>query len=257
MNKPDTEQNVALESTRTKCWQIIAEIFASILCVALFIDMLSLAFGGVFSLLVFALIPSVFAFPIIIGKLKLLLIPIGILLIACTILFIIGYPEAILFFGIFWVFLIGFGAIAGVFIKWILLRKNKKVNKIIISIPVLLSVSIIALFISNPLRLPSPILRVYIQRHTPIGTHIDDVVEIIRGNEDWWLRYASRTAGVRRHNFLGNSYVVGDKYAVALVGSYFPGSIQVFFLPTRVDIYWVFDEDGKLFRIFVQRGISL
>ena len=258
MNKPDTEPNIASENTHTKSWQIIAEVLTSILCAALFIDMPTFAFIGIFSLPGLVLIPGVFAFPIIIGKFKLLLIPIGTFIIVFIIFFIMGYSNVILFFSMILGFLGGFGAVIGGFIKWLLyVKKTKKVNKNVIIILVLLSAIILVPFILQPLRLPSPLLRLYIQRHASMGAYIDDVVDMIRGNEDWWLRYTRRTEGVRRHDLRGNSYVVGDKYVVARVGSYFPGNIWTFFLPTRVDIYWVFDEDGKLFRIFVQRSLDL
>ena len=136
-------------------------------------------------------------------------------------------------------------------------KTNKRKLVIVTCCAIVLFSALFIQMIITPISRPSPMVIAYVQRHTPIGTYIDDVVEIIRDNENWWHRYSRRTQGVRRHDLQGNPYILGSKYVTVYAGNYFPGSISTFFLPTLVHIYWVFDDDGELFHIFVQRSLAL
>ena len=129
MNEQKTETSktsITPDSANVKRWQIIAFIFASFLGITLIIDMLSIGFAGIFSLLGLVIIPAVFAFPVIIGKHKLLLIPIGIFLLVSTAFYITIYPELILYLNVVLGLIGGFGAAAGGWVRWIRSAKGKK-----------------------------------------------------------------------------------------------------------------------------------
>jgi hypothetical protein len=127
-------------------WQVIVEILGSIFGVLFFIDILSGIITGVLHhigtpmvilnvmritiiLLCFILVPAVFAFPIIIRKAKLLLIPAIIIPLIIIIFYVATYSYAVPFFLIALAFIGGFGLIAGFLIRSF--RSGKKICSII------------------------------------------------------------------------------------------------------------------------------
>ena len=130
MNEHKTETSetaVAPESTYIKRWQISAAVLAGVLGVVLFTDIFSYAFAAFFLLLGIIIILPAFTFPIIIEKYKLLLIPVGIFLLACTIIYTAEYPELILAPIVFLGVIGGFGAVADGFVRWVSAKGKKKV----------------------------------------------------------------------------------------------------------------------------------
>ena len=157
MNEQNTETSVTCkvpENTKIKRWQTIAVVIASFLGIVLIIDLLSMGLASFFSLLGFIIIPAVFAFPVIIGKYRLLPIPIGIFLLVSTFFYVNIYPELIGFLNVVLALFGGFGAVAGGLVRWV--RSAKGTKKIVI-----LAVSV---FIGMlPLLLFINFLRLYLQ----------------------------------------------------------------------------------------------
>ena len=112
--------------------------------------------------------------------------------------------------------------------------------------------------IYNPLRRPAPLIRNHILRHTPIGMCIDEVIEIIENNERWGNPNVLRTSGFSHplHNVPGwplseltGAAIVGDMSIRTFAERYSVGFIWR--MERRVNIFWGFDEYGKLIEIFV------
>jgi|GEM_PF-1645145 len=119
-------------------WQIVAEIFGSVVGVLFFIEILSGIFGiyndGLFiamALMCFILVPAVFAFSIAIKKAMLLFIPVVIFPLFIVIFYFDSYPESILFFCTALAFISVFGAVAGILIRLFRFGKGKKKNVIV------------------------------------------------------------------------------------------------------------------------------
>ena len=92
--------------------------------------------------------------------------------------------------------------------------------------------------------------RSYVLRTTPIGTYIADVEDTIRETEKWKMAVVSYDRGLRLRKF-GQSVIVGDKFLRA-------NGRQGVFSTTIIgeSIFWVFDKDGILIDVYVQRMIS-
>jgi len=112
--------------------------------------------------------------------------------------------------------------------------------------------------IYNPMRRPAPLIRLHILRHTPIGTRIEEAIEVIENNERWGTPGINRTSGFS-HPSLFVPEGPGGSPTAAIVGDQ---SIQTW--PDRYNtlliferhlrISWGFDENGKLIDIYVRSG---
>ena len=125
------------EKAPIRLWHIIAEVLGSIAGALFFIDILSRVFYTniyglriTMTLLCFILVPSIFAFPIIIKELKLFFIPTFILPLFITAFYYGDYPESILFFCVALAGIGAFGVIAGILIC--LFRSGKSKAKTIL-----------------------------------------------------------------------------------------------------------------------------
>ena len=113
------------------------------------------------------------------------------------------------------------------------------------------------LMISNPMRRPPEMARNYILRLTPLGTHIDDVVEIMERNG--YGRLNIRDFGFSPITSaapppLGQPDVprVGVQSAGIGMGNYHLTWYR-WFHTTEVGVSWGFDEDGKLIDVHVRK----
>jgi len=106
----------------------------------------------------------------------------------------------------------------------------------------------------------------YILRLTPIGMHIDDVIDVIEGREDWGVRYIARDGGFVHPHLRGEDHgwptvrpgsnvIVGQQSIRVNVGAY-QAWYKLFFV-THVDVFWGFDEDGYLIEIYVWKSIDV
>jgi len=128
-----------------------------------------------------------------------------------------------------------------------------------------LVVSIVGMiWLSNPLRMPQPMVTNYILRLTPIGIHIDDVIEVIEGREDWRVHYIDQRSGFVHPRLRGEDHgwptdrnrpIIGNQSIRANVGAY-QAWYKMFFV-THVDVFWGFDEDGYLIEIYVWKSIDV
>ena len=129
MNEHKTETSETVSAsirTYTKSWQIIIIALASFLGAFLIVDILSISIAGIFSLFGFIVVPAVFAYPIVIGKPKLLLLPIGIISLSFTAFYIRIYPELIPYLLIFMGIFGGLGMAVGRLIRWFRSADRKK-----------------------------------------------------------------------------------------------------------------------------------
>ena len=136
------------------------------------------------------------------------------------------------------------------------MKKIKLSYKHILLLPVILVGILLARplipMVYNPKRRPSPMIRNHILRHTPIGTHIDDVITIIERNERWGTPSINRSSGF----FHPRPWDYGARFFELIIGHKHiqarPEMYRILLLPARVTrIFWGFDEDGKLIEVYV------
>ena len=146
----------------------------------------------------------------------------------------------------------------------------KKISLAIVSLFVLL---ILVLFFVpiitmafNPMRRPEPMIRHHVLRLTPMGTHIDDVLEVVENNNNWRISRVNFERGFAHPRpyiltFSGTSIcpltgavTVGDKHIRASAGPYWPANVPVIgmIVTANVSISWGFDADGKLIEVYVR-----
>ncbi|MCL1982714.1 MAG: hypothetical protein FWG53_06495 [Clostridiales bacterium] len=163
VNSDNTNESDAIKKPK-QLWQILFLIFGSLLSVFLFIDITSGILGGLgfISFFNFLLTPALFAFPIIIRKSKLLIIPSALFPLSFIIISIaIFHPNESLgiiqIFCLVSAFIAAFGIVAGFLIR--LFRSRKSKAKIIFmaigGLVLLTPMLFIAIFISGIL-LPNP-----------------------------------------------------------------------------------------------------
>jgi len=136
--------------------------------------------------------------------------------------------------------------------------------RVILSLLLIIALITTLQILINPLRRSSENIRENILRLTPMGTDIHDVIDVIKGREDWRVRYISFEGGFVRpgppipewpvtETSAGHS-VVGEQSIRVFIGSY--RAWYKFFLATFADIFWGFDEDGKLIYVYVWKVVA-
>jgi len=154
------------------------------------------------------------------------------------------------------------------------MEKTKKPKrrwlKVIICCVLVLSIARIIPMIVNPMRRPESMATNYVLRLTPLGTDIEDVVEIVSNHRNWSFRGVNYDRGFshpRPHTLVPMPeewpFIVGDK-SVAVWGhplssaGYWPAYMPFsgWFFSTAVSIFWGFDEDGKLIEVYVWQSHS-
>jgi len=115
--------------------------------------------------------------------------------------------------------------------------------------------------IYNPMRRPAPMIRNHILRQTPIGSDIEEVIEIIENNERWGSPSVNRNFGFRHTNPSGSSWDYDGRVGPLIIGEQ---SIQTnhrysipLFPDRSVRIWWGFDENGKLIEVYVQSWLVI
>ncbi|MCL2388466.1 MAG: hypothetical protein FWC89_13105 [Defluviitaleaceae bacterium] len=124
---------------------------------------------------------------------------------------------------------------------------------------VVILVTVIIPMIKNPIQRPRGMVRNYILEITPMGTHIDDVINIIEGRDSWTLGRVDFEMGFspqtsvrpcpERHPYLT---VIGEMAVFANLGRY--RAWYVMFGAPYVQVFarWGFDADGNLIEVLVQ-----
>ena len=101
-------------------------------------------------------------------------------------------------------------------------------------------------YATNPLRKSEEEIKANILKLTPIGTSMDDVINVIESNESWgWEGYISPNGFPV--DVSGDP--IGEKSISVILGSY----RNIF--KTYVLSRWVFDENSKLIEVFVNKYI--
>ena len=111
--------------------------------------------------------------------------------------------------------------------------------------------------IYNPMRRPAPMIRNHILRHTPIGTCMEDAIEIIENHERWGTPIVNRNMG-----FVHPSpWSYGARFGELIIGDQ---RIQtrpeiynvILFHERSIRIFWGFDADGALIEVFVHSSFA-
>ena len=119
---------------------------------------------------------------------------------------------------------------------------------------VLILLWVIAMMI-NPIRRPRFMVRNHVLRLTPMGTNIDDVVNILEDVEGWEIFSVNHERGIVLPTAGDRLASTSDKSIRVFAGRYWPSTIWIF-LPTSVSIFWGFDEEGRLIEVYVQKSIN-
>jgi hypothetical protein len=115
--------------------------------------------------------------------------------------------------------------------------------------------------IAIPYRRPTNMVKNHIFRITPIGTSIEDVIELTEIREDWRVRRIDLERGFIPGTFGRapsepdpNIIVIGEKSIIVSMGTYRAWYKWVpFLLDWNVSVFWGFDKDGKLIDVQVQK----
>ena len=107
--------------------------------------------------------------------------------------------------------------------------------------------------LSNPLRKPVEQIREDILKLTPIGTNMEDALELIENKEKWeivWINNENIGMSLGKkieHTDLSMDFIIGEKAVKATIGEY-----RNFFKGV-VNVYWGFDENSKLIDVGIRK----
>ena len=96
---------------------------------------------------------------------------------------------------------------------------------------------------SNPLRQSPESIRTYLLSSLPLGSHRDEVIELVNDRDDWTI-VSDRFGNVRIH---GRNIGAPTYYIRVHMGYY------RFILLTDVTAFWRFDDEGILIDIVVRK----
>ena len=127
---------------------------------------------------------------------------------------------------------------------------------------IIISIMVSVPMIFNPLRRPRANVRNYILRLTPLGTSIDDVIEVVESRRGWVVRHISFEHGFRHPDPRNSGWpilqsgplIIGEK-SVRVNCSY--RAFYKLFTRTIVDIFWGFDMHGNLIEVYVNKYIDI
>jgi len=109
-------------------------------------------------------------------------------------------------------------------------KPKRRWSKVIICCVLVLFIAArIIPIIANPMRRPESMATNYVLRLTPLGTDIDDVVEIVSNHRNWSFRGVNYDRGFshpRPHTLVPmpeeRPFIVGDKSVAVWAGDYWP-----------------------------------
>ena len=134
-------------------------------------------------------------------------------------------------------------------------------NKTTIRVFLILLIVIVIVVAVNPLtslRRSNETIRESVLEVTPVGTSMEDVTRTIKGKIGWRLQAVHYDRGYQviggRPSFYHPEYSVGNRSAVVGTKS-MRAFIGTYYSPwhTTVEVYWGFDEDGRLIDIAVTK----
>lgn len=107
--------------------------------------------------------------------------------------------------------------------------------------------------VTNPLIQPEEKIREKLLKQTPLGTHMDDVIQLIKSKEDWKLRGIDYEHGFI-HQGTAQREVIGEKSVRVHLGDY--RIITNLYLATDVTVFFGFNENAELIDIWVWKTID-
>jgi hypothetical protein len=129
-------------------------------------------------------------------------------------------------------------------------------NKRKITIVILLALAIaIVVSMSNPLRRSLDNIREKMLVMTPVGTSMEEVIEFIESQDKWGKPYINYEHGYPLDDrgivsYSGN-IIVGEQSIDVVIGEYKTWLI----VGICVDVFWGFDEGGKLVDLGVRKSM--
>ena len=142
------------------------------------------------------------------------------------------------------------------------MKKRSKFTVYSLYLLALLMLITVAQMVVTPMRRPARILEHQILRITPLGTCIEEVVELINSRNDWINPMVNRDFGFNplspwsEREFL-HHHRRGEKFATVHLGQYRTWLFWPPFVDVGVGIAWIFDSDGKLIEVFINKIASL
>ena len=141
--------------------------------------------------------------------------------------------------------------------------KQRRIKVALLILLIILMVVMLLMF--HPLARPSSFIRSDMLEHTPIGTHVNEVIRFIDSNPNWQRSRLIETRGVTFRPHTGNRRIphnaptssnpdfpdVGSQTFRVSLG-YYTIILRVF-----VTLHYAFDEDGYLIDIFIHRELDL
>jgi len=140
-------------------------------------------------------------------------------------------------------------------------RKTRRRNRLVLIIVVCLMLALVMAYmipmIINPMRRPGYIPLNYVLRVTPLGTHMDDVINIVENHRDWRIGRIDRERGfihplphTVRPLSEGWPVIIGEK-SIRVESLYTFIIVRV-----GVSIFYAFDADGYLIEVYMRRSFK-
>jgi len=142
------------------------------------------------------------------------------------------------------------------------IKKQRNFPIVFLTILIFLALTIIIPMITTPMRRPEAMFRNYILRITPIGTNIEEVIQVIEARDDWGVPHIKYELGIvperpwiRTPRGLGQPDFprIGEMSVSSHMGTHFAWYRWFPLMEFSVVVYWAFDEDGELIEVFVSR----
>lgn len=142
----------------------------------------------------------------------------------------------------------------------------KKIMIYVLLALLVISVMMVTMGLSNPLKKPQEEIRENMLELTPIGTNMEDVLKVIESNDKWETMYVNDKNGVSQGEFGKVGEDIGKKSIRVMIGKYnfdpqfdkdeILGSILYTFIDRYVSVYWAFDEDSNLIDVSVRKDAA-
>jgi len=137
------------------------------------------------------------------------------------------------------------------------LHRKRVLSALVIIAGILLAWFLIPM-IYNPMRMPAPMIRTHVLRHTPIGMDMEEVIKIIENNERWGGARINIYSGFRHTTLFvedpdGNptSAIIGQKSVQT-----HPERYNVLLFERHLRIFWGFNEKGNLIEVHVRSSFT-
>jgi len=137
-------------------------------------------------------------------------------------------------------------------------RKIRRETLLIWGIPLMILMLIwVTLMVVNPIRRPRFMVRNHVLRLTPMGTHIDDVAEILENHKNWNIGHINHERGFTPPRSTERS-PIGEMSIRVWAGEYWPSNAPFigFMVMTSVSIFWGFDADGLLIDVYISKSMG-